>query len=295
MVQWHKRRRKDLSVAWIDYRKAYDLVDHDLLRFVLETIGFNRKLRSCIEGLVLNWKTRFQLKTSDGELCTELVRYGRGLFQGDCLSCYEFVIITIPISYALYKHSFLRMPTVEGFSNHLLFMDDLKIYANSAPGLAVMIETVKRVSGDIGMELSFAKCAQAHLVRGAYTSVETSTTEIRPLELTESYKYLGINQKIDHNYQDGMVEIVFEQAVQKAIKLCKSKLSGKKLVNAWNSEIVEALGYYFCALSCTRGYFQKVLEPALKRLMTRYLIRYRTDSIERLFMPRTLGEEDSVP
>ena len=115
VVQWHKRRRKDLSVAWIDYRKAYDLVDHDLLRFVLEVIGFNGKLRSCIEGLVLNWTTRFQLKTNDGELRTELVRYGRGLFQGDSLSCYEFVTITIPISYALYKHSFLRVPTVEGF------------------------------------------------------------------------------------------------------------------------------------------------------------------------------------
>ena len=111
-------------------------------------------------------------------------------------------------------------------------MGDLKIYANFVPGLAAMIETVKRVSGDIGMELGFAKCAQAHLVRGAHTSVETFTTGIRPLELTESYKYLGINQKIGHNDQDGMVETVFEQVVQKAIKLCKPKLSGKNLVNA---------------------------------------------------------------
>ena len=50
-----------------------------------------------------------------------------------------------------------------------------------------------------------------------------------------------------------------------------------------------ALGYYFCALSCTRGYVQKVLEPTLKRLMTRFLVRYRTDSVKRQFMPRTLG------
>ena len=82
------------------------------------------------------------------------------------------------------------------------------------------------------MELDYSKCAQAHLARGAHTSVETSTTGIRPLKLTATYKYLGVNQKVGHNDQDGMVEVVFEQVVQKAIKLCKSKLSGKNLVNA---------------------------------------------------------------
>ena len=83
-------------------------------------------------------------------MTTELVRYGRGLFQGDSLSCYEFVVVIIPISYALYKHSSLGVSTVEGFSNHLLFMNDLKIYANFVPGLDAMTETVNASQVPLG-------------------------------------------------------------------------------------------------------------------------------------------------
>ena len=43
--------------------------------------------------------------------------------------------------------------------NHLLFMDDLKLYSQSEKGLNSLLETVHVFSEDIGMEFSIEKCA----------------------------------------------------------------------------------------------------------------------------------------
>ena len=43
--------------------------------------------------------------------------------------------------------------------NHLLFMDDLKLYSQSEKGLDSLVQTVHVFSEDIGMEFSIEKCA----------------------------------------------------------------------------------------------------------------------------------------
>ena len=43
--------------------------------------------------------------------------------------------------------------------NHLLFMDDLKLYSRSEKGLDSLVQTVRVFSKDIGMEFGIKKCA----------------------------------------------------------------------------------------------------------------------------------------
>ena len=43
--------------------------------------------------------------------------------------------------------------------NHLLFMDDLKLYSGSEKGLDSLVQTVCVFSEDIGMEFGIEKCA----------------------------------------------------------------------------------------------------------------------------------------
>ena len=214
-----------------------------------------------------------------------LVTYGRGLFQGDALSCILFQLSILPISNALAKCERFKGPRIDGFSNHLLFMDDLKVYSNSREGLEYMLKVVASSSEAIGMELGLAKCAQAHIVRGTRVTESESMSGVRPLELTETYKYLGVRQSVGHNDTKGSIDDVVRVITEKATRLCQSKLNGKNIVNAWNSEIVGALGYYFSCLSCTRSYVQRTLEPMFKKIMARYLLYYRVDSVDRLFIP----------
>ena len=43
--------------------------------------------------------------------------------------------------------------------NHLLFMDDLKLYTSNEKSLESLIQTVRVFSNDIGMKFGVGKCA----------------------------------------------------------------------------------------------------------------------------------------
>ena len=40
-----KMRKQNLSMAWIDYKKAYDMVPHSWIIDCLETVEINEKIR----------------------------------------------------------------------------------------------------------------------------------------------------------------------------------------------------------------------------------------------------------
>ena len=44
-------------MAWVNYRKAYDMVSHSWLLDVVEMMGVVDNVRSLLEGSMRNWKT----------------------------------------------------------------------------------------------------------------------------------------------------------------------------------------------------------------------------------------------
>ena len=85
----------------------------------------------------------FSLKHAGGELTTQEVQYRRGLFQGDALSPLLFCLSVTPLSFGLqnttgYPAKFLTNP-----ATHLMFVDDLKIYASGAKALGQSLKVVE--------------------------------------------------------------------------------------------------------------------------------------------------------
>ena len=80
--------------------------------------------------------------------------------------------------------------------NHLLFMDDLKLYIRSEKGLDSLVQIKRVFSEDIGMEFSIEKCAMLVTDKGKIVkSVGKELPDgkvINLLQQGESYKYLGI-------------------------------------------------------------------------------------------------------
>ena len=76
--------------------------------------------------------------------------------------------------------------------NHLLFMDDLKLYGNTEKEA----ERLTPFSKDIAMEFGISKCAHVTMKAGKLVSVsgmELSSREVIPeLESDKGYKYLAI-------------------------------------------------------------------------------------------------------
>ena len=78
--------------------------------------------------------------------------------------------------------------------NHLLFLDDLKLYVKSGNEIKGLVSTVKVFSQDIGMEFGIKKCGVIIMNRGKVKSTDgielSSGEKIRKIE-EDRYKYLG--------------------------------------------------------------------------------------------------------
>ena len=95
MVKYCKRRLTPLAVAWIDYRKAYDMVPHSWIQTCMEMFGVAVNVRSFANTSMKQWNT--ELTASSQRLGN--VKMRRGIFQGDGLSPLLFVLVMIPFTF----------------------------------------------------------------------------------------------------------------------------------------------------------------------------------------------------
>ena len=190
-----KSRNKNLAMAWIDYKKAYDMVPHSWIIECLDLFGVAENIKSLLVNSMEKWKV--MLCSGNFELGE--VEIKRGIFQGDSLSPLVFVLALIPLSLILRKaKAAYEFSESKEKINHLLFMDDLKLYSRSEKGLDSLVQTVRVFSEDIGMEFGIEKCAMLVMEKGKIVkSVGIELPDgkaIKSLQEGESYKYLGILQ-----------------------------------------------------------------------------------------------------
>ena len=121
----------------------------------------------------------------------------QGVFQGNSLSPLVFALALIPLSLILQKaKAGYKFSGSKEKINHLLFMDDLKLYSRSEKGLDSLVQTVRVFSEDIGMEFGIEKCAMLVMEKGKI--VKSAGIElpdgkvIKSLQEGESYKYFRI-------------------------------------------------------------------------------------------------------
>ena len=88
-----KKRRTNLSMAWTDYRKAYDLVPHSWVNECMEMFGTAENLRKFLQKSMQLWRLSL---TANGEDLGE-VNVKRGIFRGDSLSSLLFVWRMVPL------------------------------------------------------------------------------------------------------------------------------------------------------------------------------------------------------
>ena len=123
-----RKRRANLATVWIDYRKAYDFALHSWILECLDMLGIADNVRFFLEKNMKKWKL---LLNSNGSDLWE-VDVNWGIFQGDSLSPLIFVICMIPLSLLLRKvKASYEWGRKEFKLNHLLFMDDLKLFGKS--------------------------------------------------------------------------------------------------------------------------------------------------------------------
>ena len=206
MLEEVRTKKKNLTTAWVDYKKAFDSVPHDWIAKCLTICKISPVLVDFLEQNMKRWNTTLVLNYTEGQLKSRTLSINSSIFQGDSLSPLLFCMALAPLSSRL-KHTRYGYTTQSSMKiNHIFYTDDFKMYAKNNKEQIGLLHTVKTFSDDIKMEFGFDKCAKASFVRGKLTAKEyiqiDIDTTIKQLEPEESYKYLRINEGdgIQHSY-----------------------------------------------------------------------------------------------
>ncbi|XP_044760879.1 uncharacterized protein LOC123318334 [Coccinella septempunctata] len=289
-----RRKLRHISVAWVDYRKAFDSVPHTWLLRVLKMHGIDEKVTNLLGHLMRGWRTQLAVRMEDRTVKLEVIKINRGIFQGDTLSPIWFCMALNPLSmllnntnygYTISKQSSIRI-------NHQLYMDDLKLYAANADQLRRMLEIVSSFSDSINMKLGVEKCATLEVKRGKIQEPKQETTlmnqiKIPSLNKDDTYKYLGIHQALD--IKTAEMKELFKQKLYKRISLLlKSKLNSRSLFTAINIWAVPSMTYSFGILTWSVTELREV-DRAVRAMLTKYGVHHPHSSTIRLYLPRQHG------
>ena len=123
-----KRRKTDITMAWIDFRKACDMVPHSWMIKSLELVGAAKNIVNLLKETMKKRKTNLICSNTD----LGAVKINRGIFPGDSWSPLLFVVSLLPLTLALRKmKQGCSFGKGKSKLSQLLFMDDLKLYSGS--------------------------------------------------------------------------------------------------------------------------------------------------------------------
>lgn len=282
-----KGMKRSLAMGWIDYRKAYDMVPHSWIVEMLNLTKVAENVKTLLIGSMDNWKT---MLTSNGERLGE-VGIKRGIFQGDSLSPLLFILAMMPLTLLLRRERMgYKFGSEKRNVNHLLFMDDLKLYGKNEEELERLVEVVKTFSNDIGMEFGMDKCAVLVLKRGVKTMCEgirLPDNEVMKEVDEEGYKYLGVLEGADI-MQKEMKEKVRQEYLKRVKLVAKSKLYGGNLIKAVNAWAVAVVRYSAGILEW-KDRELKAMDVRTRKLLTMFGAYHMKSSVPRLYMKRKEG------
>ena len=209
-------------------------------------------------------KRKVTLCSGNSELVQ--VEIKQGIFQGDSLSPLVLALILLSLILRKEKAAYEFSQSKKKI-NHLLFMDDLKLYSQNEKGLDSLAQIVFVFSENIGMEFGIAKCAVLVMEKGKIVkSVGIELPDgkvVTSLQEGESYKYLGILEA------DKFLEEEMKQYIRSLRKVLKSKLNGGNLVRGVNTWRVSLIRYSAAFVSWRKGELQ-----AIDRITRKFFTMY---------------------
>lgn len=291
LIQHAKTNHRSIAMAWVDYRKAFDSIPHTWIQQVVKIYHLDPNIVNFCTETMKTWKTRMILNSSEGFKESRAINIRTGIFQGDSLSPLLFCMALIPLTNELNEtktgYSIMRGKQI----SHLIYMDDLKLYAKNEQELKKLLNVVHKYSNDINMKFGLDKCAKAYFERGNLKERENlfidGDTEINDLQRVGMYRYLGVEER------DGVEGKLMKDRVRKEYyrrirDVLKSELSGANKIKAISSLAVPVFTYSAGILDWNENEIQG-MDRKTRKLLTMYGILHPRADVCRLYVPRVEG------
>ena len=153
-----KTRRKNLALAWIEYKKAYDMVLQSWIINYLKMYKISHEVINFIEEIMKTWRVEL---TEGGRILTE-TKIQRGIFQGVDISPSLFTIATMPLNHVLRKSTAgYKLSRLQEKINPLMYTDNIKLFAKNEKEQEALIHAVRIYRQVIGMEFVMEKMCNA--------------------------------------------------------------------------------------------------------------------------------------
>ena len=125
--------------------------------------------------------------------------------------------------------------------NHVMYMDDIKLFAKNEKQLETLIHAVRIYSQDMGMEFGIETCAMLVRKRGKRRMTDgmelPNHNKIRTLRENETCKYLGILEA-DTIKQVEMKDMIRKVYLRRTRKLLETNISSRNLIKGINTWVV---------------------------------------------------------
>ena len=153
-IRWRDVRNRHRKLSWKLIIIIIIMVPQSWIIHCLKMYKISHEVIHFIEKTMQTWRVEL---TAGGRGLAE-TKIQRRIFQGDTLS--PVIIAVMPLNHILRKctagYKFSRS---QEKINHLMYMDDIKLFAKNETELETLIHAVRIYSQDIGMEFGIGKCA----------------------------------------------------------------------------------------------------------------------------------------
>ena len=272
----NKAHANRLKMMWIDVKKAFDSINHGYLLACLKALRLPTWVQQFLESTIARWALQV---CSNQEIILEK-RMERGILQGDTLSPLLFALCMDPLSRALNgKFPKVEVEAGEGRThsvNHLLFIDDLKLFGCSESDLKLLAAETYAFFDSVGLEPNKEKSA---------TNSPICAGKAELLEGAAGYKYLGITEDSTGVPKRSCFESIRTELMARINRLCETKLNARNLIHSVNEHALSLLNYYVGVLRLEPKDFED-LDHAVRQSLMRHGVHNQLGCLERLYLPR---------
>lgn len=224
LVQKCRDMQNDVILCFIDYEKAFDRVQHDILLQRLIDVGLDGKDIRIIKNLY--WNQRATIRVENTE--TDSLEICRGVRQGCILSPLLFNLYSEAIISEALEELDVGVKVNGKVVNNLRYADDTVLIASSEGDLQMLLDRVHECSLEAGLSMNVSKTKFLVVSRNHLNP--RITVAGADIERVQKYKYLGawVNEEWDSE-QEIRTRIGIAQTTLKRMGkvLCSRQLSIK--------------------------------------------------------------------
>ncbi|RUA06843.1 MAG: hypothetical protein DSY43_01110, partial [Gammaproteobacteria bacterium] len=191
VIQKYLARHKKVYIAFVDYKKAFDMIDRTILWDVLKRNGISGRMYYILKAMYCSVQSCVRCDSG----CSEYFACTKGLKQGCVLSSFLFTLMVQEILSSVCKygrHGIQLHPDVTQIFI-LMFADDVALVSDTVLGLQNQLDVLQKHSDKCGLSINLDKSKVVVFRNGGHIARhEKWNVGNRQINIVNEYRYLGV-------------------------------------------------------------------------------------------------------